>query len=185
MCAGSYTVQMNIQQGSEIFSAIIAAPFGAMGIRTEDGRLRELVYLPSHYQEKAAQDAVAEQAALQVARYFDDPDFRFDLPLSEAGSAFQRRVWDTICAIPRGSVRTYGQIAKQLESAPRAVGQACGANWFPLVIPCHRVTASGGLGGFSSSDDEHGFQLGIKRWLLRHEGALALEMPWQQQSIFP
>jgi methylated-DNA-[protein]-cysteine S-methyltransferase len=176
---------MSTQQGSEIFSAIIAAPFGAMGIRTEDGRLRELVYLPPHYHEKSAQDAVAEQAAVQVARYFEDPDFRFDLPLKEAGSDFQRRVWDAICAIPRGSVRTYGQIAKLLESAPRAVGQACGANWFPLVIPCHRVTASGGLGGFSSSDDEHGFQLGIKRWLLRHEGALALEMPWQQQSIFP
>jgi O6-methylguanine-DNA--protein-cysteine methyltransferase len=85
---------MNTQQGSEIFSAIIAAPFGAMGIRTEDGRLRELVYLPPHYQEKSAQDAVAEQAAVQVARYFEDPDFRFDLPLFEAGSEFQRRVWE-------------------------------------------------------------------------------------------
>ena len=66
---------MSTQQGSEIFSAIIAAPFGAMGIRTEDGRLRELVYLPPHYHEKSAQDAVAEQAAVQVARYFEDPDF--------------------------------------------------------------------------------------------------------------
>jgi methylated-DNA-[protein]-cysteine S-methyltransferase len=176
---------MTPQQGSEIFSAITRAPFGAIGIRTEHERLRELVYLPPHFQEKAPQDAVAELAAVQVARYFEDADFRFDLPLMEAGSVFQRRVWDTIRSIPRGSVRTYGQIAKLLESAPRAVGQACGANWFPLVVPCHRVTASGGLGGFASSDDENGFQLGVKRWLLRHEGALALEMPWQQQSIFP
>jgi methylated-DNA-[protein]-cysteine S-methyltransferase len=175
---------MNTQQGSEIFSAITQAPFGAIGIRTEQGRLRELVYLPPHYQEKAPQDAVAEQAAGQVARYFADADFRFDLPLMEAGSPFQRRVWDMIQSIPRGSVRTYGQIAKLLESAPRAVGQACGANWFPLVIPCHRVTASGGLGGFANHDEENGFHLSVKRWLLRHEGALALEMPWQQQSIF-
>lgn len=175
---------MNTQQGSEIFSAIVAAPFGAMGIRTEDGRVRELVYLPPHYEEKSAQDAVAEQAAVQVTRYFADADFRFDLPLMEPGTEFQRRVWDTILAIPRGSVRTYGQLAKLLSSAPRAVGQACGANWFPLVIPCHRVTAAGGLGGFSNSNDENGFQLTVKRWLLRHEGALALEMPWQQQSMF-
>jgi len=176
---------MNTQQGSELFSAIVGAPFGAMGIRTEDQRVRELVYLPPHYQEKSPQDAVAEQAAEQVARYFADPDFRFDLPLAEAGSAYQRRVWDAICAIPRGKVLTYGQVAKLLESHPRAVGQACGANWFPLVIPCHRVTASGGLGGFASSDDEHGFTLTVKRWLLRHEGALPADVPWQQQSIFP
>jgi methylated-DNA-[protein]-cysteine S-methyltransferase len=176
---------MKPQQGSEIFSAIIPAPFGAVGIRTDDQHLRELVYLPPQYQEKAPQDAVAEQAAQQVVRYFGDADFSFTLPLFEAGSEFQRRVWDAICAIPRGSVRTYGQVAKLLESHPRAVGQACGANVFPLVIPCHRVTASEGLGGFASSDDEHGFTLTVKRWLLRHEGALPLEMPWQQQSIFP
>jgi methylated-DNA-[protein]-cysteine S-methyltransferase len=176
---------MNTQQGSEIFSAITRAPFGAIGIRTEHERLRELVYLPPHFEEKAPQDAVAEHAAVQVGRYFEDADYRFDLPLAEAGSVFQRRVWDLVQGIPRGSVRTYGQIAKLLESAPRAVGQACGANWFPLVIPCHRVTASGGLGGFANHDEENGFHLSVKRWLLRHEGALALEMPWQQQSIFP
>jgi methylated-DNA-[protein]-cysteine S-methyltransferase len=185
MRAGFYTATMNTQHGSEIFSAIVAAPFGAMGIRTEGERLRELVYLPAHYEEKAPQDAVAERAAAQVVRYFGDADFVFDLPLVETGSTFQRRVWDMIAAIPRGKVRTYGELAKLLESHPRAVGQACGANWFPLVVPCHRVTAAGGLGGFASTDDENGFHLGVKRWLLRHEGALATDMPWQQQSIFP
>jgi methylated-DNA-[protein]-cysteine S-methyltransferase len=182
---GFYTALMNIQQGSEIFSAITAAPFGAIGIRTEQDSLRELVYLPPHYKEQAPRDAVAEQAAVQVARYFSDPEYRFDLPLQAAGTDFQRRVWDMIRAIPRGSVRTYGQLAKLLASHPRAVGQACGANWFPLVIPCHRVTAAGGLGGFANHDDEHGFHLAVKRWLLRHEGALATDMPWQQQPIFP
>ncbi|MEN3274691.1 MAG: methylated-DNA-[protein]-cysteine S-methyltransferase [Massilia sp.] len=173
---------MTTQQGSELFSAIVAAPFGAIGIRTEGERLRELVYLQPRFEEKAPENAVAEAAALQVERYFLDPDFTFDLPLFEAGSAFQKRVWTAISAIPRGSVRTYGRIAKEIGSAPRAVGQACGANWFPLVIPCHRVTAAGGLGGFASSDDENGFHLSVKRWLLRHEGATA--SPWQQQAIW-
>jgi methylated-DNA-[protein]-cysteine S-methyltransferase len=175
---------MNTPQGSEIFSAIVEAPFGAIGIRTEDARLRELVYLPPQFGEKDAQDPVSDEAARQVLRYLDDPDFAFALPLKDAGSPFQRRVWEAISAIGRGHVRTYGQLAKEIGSAPRAVGQACGANWFPLIIPCHRVTAAGGLGGFSNHDDENGFHLSVKRWLLRHEGATAAAAPWQQQSIF-
>jgi methylated-DNA-[protein]-cysteine S-methyltransferase len=176
---------MRAQQGSELFSAIVAAPFGAIGIRTEAGGLRELCYLPPHFHEKAATDALADKAAQQVAHYLRDPDVVFDLPLVEVGSAFQQRVWKAISAIPRGKVLTYGQVAKLIGSAPRAVGQACGANWFPLVVPCHRVTASTGLGGFSNHDDEHGFHLGVKRWLLAHEGMTGAGAPWLQQTIFP
>lgn len=161
---------MRMQSAQNIFSAIVPAPFGAVGIRTEAGRVRELVYLPPHFEEKAPADALAEKAALQLGRYFAEPDFRFDLPLAPAGTAFQQKVWQAIASIPRGEVLTYGQVARLIGSAPRAVGQACGANWFPLVIPCHRVTASGGLGGFSHHDDETGFHVGVKRWLLAHEG---------------
>lgn len=160
---------------SQLFSAIVEAPFGAVGIRTEPGIIRELVYLPRPFNEKMPADKLSEQAALQVERYLREPDFRFDLPLAEVGTAFQRRVWEVIAAIPRGDVLTYGQVAKLIRSAPRAVGQACGANWFPLIIPCHRVTASGGLGGFAHHDDETGFHLGIKRWLLKHEGVKAYQ----------
>jgi len=165
----SKLASMHAQQGSELFSAIVAAPFGAVGIRTDAGSVRELVYLPPHFAKKDATDAAAELTARQVTQYFDDPDFVFSLPLMDAGSAYQQRVWAAISAIARGSVRTYGQ--------------ACGANWFPLVIPCHRVTAAGGLGGFANHADEHGFHLSVKRWLLRHEGATA--SPWQQQAIWP
>lgn len=158
-------------QSPDLFAAVVSAPFGAVGVRTEDAVLRELVYLPDSVAEKAPQNALAERVAHQLDRYFGDPDFRFDLPLATAGTEFQRKVWAVISSIPRGSVLTYGQVARELRTAPRAVGQACGANWFPMVIPCHRVTATGGLGGFSNSDDATGFQLGIKRWLLAHEGA--------------
>ncbi|MBZ2207652.1 methylated-DNA--[protein]-cysteine S-methyltransferase [Massilia soli] len=174
---------MKPQQGSDIFSAIVGAPFGAIGIRTDAGVIRELVYLPPHFGEKDATDALADEAASQVQCYLADPDFQFNLPLIAAGSAFQQKVWAAISSIPRGTVRTYGQVAKHIGSAPRAVGQACGANWFPLVIPCHRVTAAGGLGGFSNHDDENGFHLSVKRWLLSHEGVNT--SPWQQQAIWP
>lgn len=169
---------------SALFGAIVAAPFGAIGIRTDGGQVRELVYLPPSFGAKNAVDVTAELAAGQVRRYLADADFLFDLPLAAAGSAFQQRVWAAIRAIPRGSVRTYGQMAAVIGSAPRAVGQACGANWFPLVIPCHRVTAAGGLGGFSHHDDEHGFHLAVKRWLLSHEGATMAGAPWQQQAMW-
>ena len=174
---------MEQDTGSAIFSAIVAAPFGAIGIRTDAGSVHELVYLPPHFGEQPASDRIAEQAARQVESYLADADFRFSLALPAFGTAFQRKVWDAISAIPRGSVKTYGQVGKHIGcGSPRAVGQACGANWFPLIVPCHRVTASGGLGGFSNQDDEHGFHLSVKRWLLAHEGVNT--SPWQQQSIF-
>jgi methylated-DNA-[protein]-cysteine S-methyltransferase len=161
---------MKDQLNSHLFSAIVAAPFGAIGVRTEAGVIREFVYLPSSYREKSPVDKLSEQAAIQLERYFAEPDFRFDLPLAKVGTAFQHKVWSVISDIPRGDVLTYGEIARIIQSAPRAVGQACGANWFPLVIPCHRVTAAGGLGGFANHDDETGFHIGVKRWLLKHEG---------------
>ncbi|AVR98485.1 cysteine methyltransferase [Pseudoduganella armeniaca] len=178
--AGSSNVTKT-QQASELFAAIVPTPFGALGIRTGGAVITELVYLPPSFDEKAPQDGVAEQAAAQVLRYCDDPDFRFDLPLAQVGSEFQRKVWATISAIPRGEVRTYGEVAKHVGSMPRAVGQACGANYFPLVVPCHRVTGAQGLGGFAGSDDRNGFTLNVKRWLLAHEGLR--EYAWQQTTL--
>ena len=75
---------------------------------------------------------------------------------------------EKIAEIPPGYVRSYGEVAKDIRSGPRAVGQACGANYFPLAIPCHRVVSSNGIGGFARNDD--GFHIAIKRWLLAHEG---------------
>lgn len=164
---------MEKQQDGGLFSAIVAAPFGAVGVRSAAGLVAELVFLPPGLAPLAARDAVAELAARQVARYLEDPDFVFQLPLAAPGTPFQRRVWDAIAAIARGRTRTYGQLAGELGSAARAVGQACGANCFPLVIPCHRVMAAGRrLGGFAHHDDAAGFHVGVKRWLLAHEGVL-------------
>ena len=156
-----------------LFCAIVEAPFGAVGVRTLGDTLRELVYLPPSFGLQDPMNALAERTAQQLARYLQEPEFRFSLPLAPAGTAFQQKVWQVIASIPRGAVLTYGDVARRIGSAPRAVGQACGANWFPLVIPCHRVTAAGGLGGFSHDDEAGGFHLGVKRWLLAHEGVKA------------
>ena len=153
-----------------MFDVVVKFPAMHVGVRTAGGQLAEIAYLPFAVPLAAPANRLAERAARQLERYLSDPDFRFHLPLAEVGSAFQRRVWDAICAIPRGATLTYGQVAKRLRSAPRAVGQACGANWFPLVVPCHRVVAATGLGGFGNHGG--GFHLEIKRWLLAHEKAI-------------
>ena len=151
------------------FDAVLATPFGKLGIRIEADALAKISYLPDGARPRAPVTVLAARASAQVQRYLRDPGFRFRLPLKAAGTPFQRRVWNAIAAIPRGRTRTYGDIARDLGSAPRAVGQACGQNPYPLVIPCHRVVSANGIGGFAHADD--GYLLRIKRWLLAHEGA--------------
>lgn len=165
-----FRIHMMKAQAGDIFSAIVHIPCGGVGIRTSAGVIQEMVYLPRRFREKDATDVLADKAARQILRYIDSPDYRFSLPLAEAGSVFQRKVWAAISSIPRGETRAYGQIARYIHSAPRAVGQACGANRFPLIVPCHRVTAAGGLGGFAHRGDGNDFPLSVKRWLLAHEG---------------
>lgn len=152
-----------------MFNAVIDAPFGKVGIRTDESVVREIVYLPESVRSIDPDTPLAKRAVQQIERYFERASATFDLPLAQVGTGFQHRLWDAIRAIPPGVVLTYGQVAKQIGSAPRAVGQACGANYFPLVIPCHRVVAAGGIGGFANHDDD-GYFLKVKRWLLAHEG---------------
>ncbi|NJD23911.1 MAG: methylated-DNA--[protein]-cysteine S-methyltransferase [Betaproteobacteria bacterium] len=150
------------------YQAIVAAPGFVLGVRCDDDEIVEIAFLPPQ-PEVAPANALAAEAARQLRSWLADPGFVFGLPLRPSGTAFQRRVWQQIAAIPEGQVRTYGDLARALNNAPRAVGQACGANPFPLVVPCHRVIAAGGgLGGFARHGG--GFLLDVKRWLLAHEG---------------
>jgi methylated-DNA-[protein]-cysteine S-methyltransferase len=152
-----------------IYAARMRAPFATLGIRTSGGAVTGIEYLPSAERAQAPVNAIAERACRQLERYLADPQFRFTLPLVPAGSPFRRRVWDALSAIPVGESRTYGELARRLHTAPRAIGGACGANPIALVIPCHRVVGSqGSLGGFMGVTD--GNPIAIKRWLLHHEG---------------
>jgi methylated-DNA-[protein]-cysteine S-methyltransferase len=149
------------------FSAVVAFPAFKVAVATRDGRVTHLCYLPPGAPTLAPQDALAERAALQLERYRGDPDTVFDLPLAIEGTALQKAVWEAMCAIPRGRTRTYGELAAELGAEARAVGQACGDNRLPVVIPCHRVVAADGIGGFGHSSG--GYLIEAKRWLLQHE----------------
>lgn len=152
----------------ELYQAKYPAPFAVLGVRTTGNLLIGIDYLPRGVATLSPLNPLAENVCRQIERYLDDPGFRFDLPFEFNGSEFQRKVWRAICKIPSGRTRTYRDIARKLATAPRPVGGACGANRIPIVIPCHRVVGSNGLGGFMNASG--GFPLDIKRWLLGHEG---------------
>lgn len=156
----------------ETYQAKFPAPFAVLGIRTAGKRLAGIDYLPKGVASLAPTNGLAEQACRQIERYLDDAEFHFDLPFEFRGTEFQCRVWKTIRRIPSGRTRSYLDIARELHTAPRPVGGACGANPIPLVIPCHRVLASHGIGGFMHA--RRGPALEIKHWLLQHEGAEAV-----------
>ena len=151
------------------WSAILRAPFATLGIASDARAVTRVAYLPLSERGQAPSDKVTERAAREVERYLDDPEFRFTVPLLPGGTAFQQRVWNALREIPPGQSRTYGEVARMVRSAPRAIGQACGANRIALIIPCHRVVgAMGSMGGFMNADE--GDPIVIKRWLLTHEG---------------
>jgi methylated-DNA-[protein]-cysteine S-methyltransferase len=152
------------------YAAKVKLPFAVLGLRTNGGALASLHYLPLAECAAAPVDRVAEHAVRELERWLDDPAFRFTVALAPVGTAFRQRVWAALTTIPCGQSRTYGDVARAVRSAPRAVGQACGDNPIPLIIPCHRVVAANGsLGGFMHAQDGH--PIAIKRWLLAHEGA--------------
>lgn len=160
------------------YAAIVAFPAFALGIRCDADEITAIDFLPPT-PERPPTTPLAAEAVRQLHAYRADPQATFALPLRPAGTAFQRRVWAAIAAIPSGATQSYGAVAKTIHSGPRAVGGACGANPYPVVVPCHRVVAAAGLGGFGREGSDSGNDLpagsysplAVKRWLLAHEAA--------------
>ncbi|HEU5177480.1 MAG TPA: methylated-DNA--[protein]-cysteine S-methyltransferase [Burkholderiales bacterium] len=150
-----------------MYDVVIDFPRFKVGVKTRHERVVEIKYLPASTETVAAKNPLAARVAMQLEQYRKNPDAAFDLPLLIEGSALQRGVWDAMCAIPRGKTRTYGELAKELGADARAIGQCCGDNKLPIVIPCHRVVAADGIGGFGHATG--GYLLEAKRWLLMHE----------------
>ena len=108
---------------------------------------------------------VLKEAARQLEAYFAGKLTEFDLPLDPPGTPFQKNVCKEMFAIPYGETSTYGEIAMRLKTSPRPVGNACGYNPIPVLIPCHRVLRGSGIGGYSGQGG-----LDTKQILLRFEG---------------
>ena len=141
-------------------------PVGDLTVSEEDGAI---VALDWGWGRDQTPTPLLRKAAQQLHEYFDGERVRFDLPLAPQGTAYRRRVWQALASIPPGQTRTYRDIALVAGGSPRSVGGANGANPIPILIPCHRVVASDGIGGYSGGDG-----LPTKRYLLELEVRTAL-----------
>ena len=150
------------------FDAVIETPVCRFGLQFDNGFLSSTEYLKKDYELYLPEAETVQVLIRQISDYFLDPANAFNIEIRPKGTDFQQRVWRQMQKIPAGQVKTYGEVAKILNSSPRAVGNACRANPMPLIIPCHRIVSSSGLGGFAGT--RSGYFTEIKRQLLRHEG---------------
>jgi len=146
---------------------VMPSPVGFLFIQTSGDTVVGLEY--NTRKRPNAKKLTKQQTLVKkhIRAYFSDKS-KFNIDLDLSGTVFQKKVWAALLKIPTGKVKTYGEVAKQLNSSARAVGNACRANPVPLIVPCHRVIAKTGIGGFSG--DIKGTSIDRKRWLLAHEG---------------
>ena len=150
--------------GDPSWRASVASPFGPLTLVESGGALVALHWRGGGHDQRG----LLSEADRQLAEYFAGRRRAFALPLA-MGQGFRARFLQALCAIPFGETRTYGQMAQQLGVSAQAIGQACGANPLPILIPCHRVLGMNGLGGFSAPGG-----IETKVALLRLEGAAGL-----------
>lgn len=131
---------------SEIYQLEVESPFGHLCVTERDG---SIVAIDWEGPRVSTTTQLLQQASDQLAEYFAGSRQQFDLPLKPAGDDFQQDVCNAMLAIPYGETTTYGAIAKQLSTYGQPVGNACGANTIPIIIPCHRVLGAHGVGGYS------------------------------------
>ncbi|MEX0312327.1 MAG: methylated-DNA--[protein]-cysteine S-methyltransferase [Tateyamaria sp.] len=146
--------------------ADVQTPFGDLTVTEEDGAITRITWGVSG---RADRSPVLDETVAQLQAYDSGALERFDLPLNVRGSQLQRDVCAAMLDIPFGHTVTYGDIAKRLDVPAQAVGQACGGNPIPIVIPCHRVMGAKGLTGFSGAGGVE-----TKVALLRHEGGFLI-----------
>jgi methylated-DNA-[protein]-cysteine S-methyltransferase len=147
--------------------SVIHSPIGKLTLHVSGDRLTKIEFASPDTKLKTPEHPVAQKTAQQIQTYFSNPNFTFDLPHLLQGTPFQIALWQHLATIPVGSTQTYGEIAKALNSSPRAIGNACRKNPLPIIFPCHRVVAQHHIGGFAG--EVEGRLINIKQKLLEHE----------------
>ena len=158
----------DIIDGRPVSRGVASSPIGDILVSEREGAIVAVTWAAAgSARDRGPASPLVAEALAQLGAYFAGASMEFDLPLNPGGSEFQNAVWRAMRDIPVGTVRTYGGLAGAIGSSARAVGGACGVNPIPIIIPCHRVVAAHGLGGYSGAGGVE-----TKRALLTHEGAL-------------
>lgn len=150
-----------------MFEAVITTPVAKLGIKTHDELLVGLSIVQADAKNIHPHTPLTKLVAEQLQAYFDKKLKIFSLPLGGMGTSFQKKVWDSLSQMECGTTKTYAELAAELETGPRAIGNACRRNPVVIIVPCHRIVAKNDLGGYSGSKATH--WLDIKNWLLHHE----------------
>ena len=148
---------------------LYSCPVGLLVLTLRDGCLVSVDITDKKTEQQRAPLEADVNISSQLDEYFSGKRRNFSLPVKLDGTEFQKNVWQEMQRIPHGKTITYGAMASKLNSSPRAVGNACRANPIPVIVPCHRVVAKNGPGGYCGQTS--GKHLMTKQWLLQHEGA--------------
>lgn len=144
------------------------SPLGSLTLHTSHNKLVKINFPPAKSAlQNGSANTFIQQICRQLESYFKNPRYLFNIELELTGTPFQQKVWRALRQIPSGTTLSYSSLAKQLETSPRAIGNACRINPLPIIIPCHRIVAQNHIGGFAGATT--GALIDIKKWLLRHE----------------
>ena len=165
----------NMTQSTAEYDFLYDSPIGQLGVCIDAENITKINWLEQDVLEssdrslsKPINRKLEKKIISALDDYFESGLIDTEIPLSPQGTRFQQMVWQALKTIPLGSVKTYGDVARELQTSSRAIGQACRRNNIPLFIPCHRVVAAQGIGGFMG-----GYRhVERKLWLLQHEGIL-------------
>lgn len=150
-----------------MFEAVINSKVAKLGIKTHDEMLVGLSIVPADTKDIQPNTPLTKLVAEQLQAYFDKKLKVFSLPLCGMGTSFQKQVWDALYAMNYGTTKTYAELAGELNTGSRAIGNACRRNPIVIIVPCHRIVAKKDIGGYSGSKATP--WLDIKSWLLYHE----------------
>lgn len=147
---------------------ILPTPIGYIGLEVEEQKLCRIHFVSAAASDTAKLTETHRRFIRHIHAYFSH---KKPIPLIDVvipvGTPFQQRVWHALTTIPFGTTLTYGALAKHLNTSAQAIGNACRENPLPIVIPCHRVVAKSGIGGYAGFTE--GEKISIKNWLLAHE----------------
>jgi methylated-DNA-[protein]-cysteine S-methyltransferase len=149
------------------YQVVLDVPFARLGVSITDDKIEGISFLSPEIPLYSGKGVLAAEVSCQIKEYFQRKRDHFDLPLKFLGTDFERLVWQSLQEIPYGEVISYGDLAKRLNTSPRAVGNACRKNSFPIIVPCHRVISSGKTGGYCGHRE--GNFVAIKKFLLDFE----------------
>lgn len=155
--------------GKPRYNAVIDLPFARIGVRADDDGLLGVARVSPTTRLKKADHPVAADVCQQLQRYSANSKFHFTVAMKVSGTPFQKKVWRALRKIPANQTVTYGEMAHAIGTSARAVGNACRCNPIPIVVPCHRVVAKNGTGGYMGKRE--GLAIQMKNWLLRHEAS--------------